>query len=42
MVKFVRFALAAWDSQVWILGVDLALLVKPHFGGIPHKTEEAW
>ena len=42
VVNFVHSASAAWDSQVRIPGADLALGVKPHFGGIPHKTEEDW
>ena len=33
-------ALAAWGLQVQILGVDLALLIKPHCGGVPHEIED--
>ena len=40
VVKSVCSALVAWGSQVWIPGKDLALLVKPRCGGIPHKTEK--
>ena len=39
-VKCVHSALAAQVSQVWTPGMDLALLIKPHCGGTPHKTEE--
>ena len=42
VVKFARFASVVWGSQVWILGMDLALLIKPHCGGTPHKIEEDW
>ena len=42
VVKFTCSALVAWGSQVCIQGVDLALLVKPHCGSIPHKIEEDW
>ena len=35
-LKFACFALAARDSQVWILGADLAPLVRPCSGGVPH------
>ena len=42
VVKFACSASAAWGSQVQILKVDLALLVKPCYGGIPHKIEEDW
>ena len=41
-VEFSCFASVAQGSQVRILGVDLALLVKPCCGGVPHKTEEDW
>ena len=40
VVKFVHSASVAQGSQVRIPDVDLALLIKPHSGGIPHKTEE--
>ena len=40
VVTFMHSALAARGSQVRILGMDLALLVKPCGGSIPHKTEE--
>ena len=42
MVKFVRSASVAWGLQVQILGEDLAPLVKPCCGSIPHKTEGDW
>ena len=42
VVKFECSALAAWGSGVQILGTDLAPLVKPRCGSIPHKTEEGW
>ena len=42
MVKFVCSALVAWGSQVQILSSDLASLVKPRCGSIPHKIEEDW
>ena len=42
VVKFARSALVAWGSQVRILGTDVAPLIKPHFGSIPHKIEEDW
>ena len=42
VVKFACSASAAQDSQVWIPGADLALLVKPHCGGVPHKIEKDW
>ena len=42
VVKFARSALVAWGSQVRILGVDLALLIKPCCGGVPLKIEEDW
>ena len=42
MVKFAHSTLAAWGSQVRILGTDLAPLVKLCCGGVPHKTEEDW
>ena len=38
MVKFVLSAWVAWGSQVWIVGADLALLVRPRCGGVPHKN----
>ena len=40
MVKFARSAWVARGSQVGLLGADIALLVKPCCGGIPHKVEE--
>ena len=40
VVKFACSASVAWGSQVWIPGVDLAPLIKPRYGGIPHKIEE--
>ena len=42
VVKFVHSGLVAWGSRVQIPGVDLAPLVRPHCGGIPHKMEEDW
>ena len=42
VVKFACSALAARGLQVWIPWVDLAPLVKPCCGGIPHKIEEDW
>ena len=40
VVKLVCPALVAWGLQVQILGVDLALLIKPCCGGVSHKIEE--
>ena len=40
MVKFTCSASVAKGSQVQILGVDLAPLAKPHWGGIPHKMRK--
>ena len=41
VVKFIHSTLAAQGSLVWILGVDLAPLIKPCCGGVPHiKIEE--
>ena len=37
VVKFTCSALAAWGSPVWILGVDLAPLIKPCCGSIPQR-----
>ena len=42
VVKFGPSASVAQGSQVQILGADLALLIKPCCGGIPHKIEEDW
>ena len=42
VVKFARSASGAWGSQVRIPGVDLAPLIRPHCGSIPHKIEEDW
>lgn len=42
MVTFVCCVSTAGGSQVRILGADLAPLVKPRCGGIPHKREEDW
>ena len=42
VLKFARSALAAWGSQVWVPGAELAPLVKPCCGGIPYKIEEDW
>ena len=40
VVNFTCSASAAQGSQVWIPSVDLAPLVKPHCGSIPHKIKE--
>ena len=40
VVKFTHSALVARGLQVRILGADLAVLIKPHCGSIPHKVEE--
>ena len=40
MVKFVHSTSVAQGSQVWIPGTDLAPLVKPCCGRIPHNMEE--
>ena len=42
VIKFMHFASAAQGLQVQYLGADLALLVKPRCGSIPHKIEEDW
>ena len=42
VVKFARSALAAWGSQIHILGPDLAPLFRPCSGSIPHKIEVDW
>ena len=42
VVRFVCSALQAGGSQVPTTGTDLALLIKPHCGGIPYKLEEDW
>ena len=42
VVKFTCSVLAAWGSWVRIPGVDLALLIRSHCGGVPHKVEEDW
>ena len=42
VVKFACSASAAQGSQVRIPGADLALVIKPHCGGIPHKIGEDW
>ena len=42
LIKFECSASVAQDSKVWILGGDLAPLIKPHCGGVPYKTEEDW
>ena len=39
-VKLARSTLVAWGSQVWIPSANLAPLVKPCYGSIPHKIEE--
>ena len=40
VVKFARATLVAQGSQFQFPGVDLAPLITPCYGGIPHKTEE--
>ena len=40
VVKFAHSASVAQGSRAWIPGADLAPLIKPHCGCIPHKTEE--
>ena len=42
MVEFVHSVSAAQGLQVQILGGDLAPLIEPCWGSIPHKTEEFW
>ena len=42
VIKIALSASAAQGLQVWTLGTDLALLVKPCCGCIPHKIEEDW
>ena len=42
VARFACSALVAQGSQVQISGVDVAPLVKPCCGGIPHKIEEDW
>ena len=42
VVKFMHSAFVVRDSWVRILGADLAPLIKPHCGSIPHKIEEDW
>ena len=42
VIKFARSALVVRGSQAWIPGVDLALLIKPHCGGVSQKIEEDW
>ena len=42
VVKSAHSTSAAWSWQVQITGMDLVLLIKPHFDGIPHKIEEDW
>ena len=39
-VKFARSTLVAQGLLFRILGTDLALLIKPCCGSIPHKIEE--
>ena len=39
VVKFMCSASVAQGSQVRIPGTDLALLIKPHCGGVRHKAE---
>ena len=40
VVTFSCSASVAQGSQVWILGMDLAPLVKSHCGDIPRKIED--
>ena len=40
VVRFACSISVAWSWQVWIPGVDLASLIKPCCGRIPHKIEE--
>ena len=40
VIKFTSSASVAQGLQVRILGVDIALLIKPHCGGLPHKIAE--
>ena len=42
VVKFACSALAAWCSRVQILGADVAPLLEPRCGSVPHKVEEGW
>ena len=42
VVRFVHSASVARGSQVQVPGTDLALLVKPCCGGIPHEMEGDW
>ena len=42
IIKFACSASVAQGSQVQIPSVDLALLIRPCGGGIPHKREEGW
>ena len=41
-VKFVCSVLVAWGLHVPIPGADPAQLIKPCYGGLPHKIEEDW
>ena len=42
VIQFACSTSVARGWQVWILGVDLALLVKPCHSVIPQKIEEDW
>ena len=42
MVKFAHSILAAQGLWVWILGMDLAPLVKPHCSCVPDEMEDDW
>ena len=42
VVRFAHSGSAGRGSQVRIHGADLAPLVKPLCGGIPHKIQEDW
>ena len=42
LVEFAHSTSVARGSWVQILGTDLALLVKPCFGSVPHEMEGGW
>ena len=42
VIKFAGSTEAAQGLQVHFLDEDLAALVKPHCGSVPHKIEEDW
>ena len=39
VVKFMCSTLAAWGLQVWILGMDQALLIKPRCDSVPCEKQ---